>query len=95
MYVRQWPVLNTRLGWSLFNLTFISFYQNFLLMGLAAPAWVAAAAPTSDINMLDFMAALTFLTLVFLETVADNQQEDFQSSKKQLAAENRQGNRLV
>ena len=88
-YVRQWPVLNTKVGWSLFNLIFISFYQNFLLMGIAAPAWIAAATLNTDINVLDFMAAVTFLALIFVETVADNQQEDFQNSKKQLAAEKR------
>ena len=88
VYVRQWPVLNTRPGWSLFNLLFISLYQNYLLLGLAAPAWVAAAASATNphINLVDWLAALTFLALVAVETVADNQQEDFQNAKKQLAS---------
>ena len=88
VYVRQWPVLNTRPGWSLFNLLFISLYQNYLLLGLAAPAWVAAAASATNphINLVDWLAALTFLALVAVETVADNQQEDFQNTKKQLAS---------
>ena len=58
-------------------------------MGIASPAWIAAATLNADINVLDFMAAVTFLALIFVETVADNQQEDFQNSKKQLAAEKR------
>jgi len=79
-YVRAWPVLNTQLGWTLFNLTFISLYQNFLLLSLALPALYCARSSAS-LNSLDLMVSLTFLVLVVLETLADNQQENFQNEK--------------
>jgi len=82
VYVRKWPVLNTRLGWSAFNLIFISFYQNFLLLGTVAPSLVVAASGNTDLNVIDYLAAISFMTLFALETFADNQQEDFQNSKK-------------
>ena len=79
-YVRQWPGLNTGLGWTVFNLTFISLYQNFLLLSLAFPALYCARS-SAPVNSLDLLVALTFLVLVLVETVADNQQEEFQNEK--------------
>ena len=80
VYVREWPVLNTRLGWTAFNLLFISFYQNFLLLSLALPALYSALSPAS-LGLLDLLISVTFLLLVLVETLADNQQEDFQNEK--------------
>ena len=78
--MREWPVLNTRLGWTAFNLLFISFYQNFLLLSLAFPALYSALSPAS-LGLLDLLISVTFLLLVLVETLADNQQEDFQNEK--------------
>ena len=78
--MREWPVLNTRLGWTAFNLLFISLYQNFLLLSLAFPALYCALSPVS-LSLLDILISVTFLLLVLVETVADNQQEDFQNEK--------------
>ena len=78
--LRQWPVLNTRLGWTLFNLSFISLYQNFLLLSLAFPALYCARSSAS-LTSLDILISLIFLGLVVVETVADNQQEEFQNEK--------------
>merc|ERR1711988_1596239 len=76
---------NTRLGWTLFNLLFISLYQNLLLLSIALPALYSAQS-VAPLNSLDLMASVTFLVLVLVETVADNQQEDFQNEKyRQLA----------
>ena len=78
--MRQWPGLNTRLGWTLFNLLFISLYQNLLLLSIALPALYSAQS-VAPLNSLDLMASVTFLVLVLVETVADNQQENFQNEK--------------
>ena len=74
--MREWPGLNTGLGWTAFNLLFISFYQNFLLLSLAFPALYCALSPVS-LGLLDLMISLTFLLLVLVETVADNQQAEW------------------
>ena len=77
-YCRQWPVLNTRIGWLVFNIVFISLYQNLLLALMALP--ILARANTS-LSVVDLALAATFLWLLLLETVADQQQYEFQTAK--------------
>jgi len=79
-YVRKWPVLNTQIGWFLFNLLFISIYQHSLLLSLTLPALPAALANT-DLNILDLAVTLTVLGLILIESVADQQQEEYQNEK--------------
>lgn len=79
-YVRKWPVLNTSVGWFLFNLLFISVYQHLLLLALALPALPALLADTA-VNTLDMAVTVTILVLILIETVADQQQEEFQNEK--------------
>lgn len=45
---------------------------------------MAAVDNTNDVNNIDLLASATFLALVVIETVADNQQEDFQNTKYSL-----------
>jgi steroid 5-alpha reductase family enzyme len=75
---------------SIFNLTFISFYQNFLLLLITAPSIAAANAISNynatspardDLNKLDAIAAFFFLAAVIIESLADNEQFAFQSEK--------------
>ena len=63
--MRQWPVLNTRAGWTLFNLVFISVYQNLLLLGLALPALLAAARP-APLSLADLWLATVWLALLLM-----------------------------
>ena len=79
-YVRKWPVLNTSIGWSLFNLLFISLYQHLLLLSIVLPAVPALLADT-PLNTLDLAVTITVLALVIIESVADQQQEEFQNEK--------------
>jgi len=78
--VRAWPLLNTNIGWFLFNLIFICFYQNILLLLLAVPT-VACLHSERPLNFIDFGASVTFLVLLTVESYADQQQFDFQSLK--------------
>ena len=73
-------MLNTRIGWLVFNIVFISLYQNLLLALLAPPILPAARANTS-LSVVDLALAATFLWLLLLETVADQQQYEFQTAK--------------
>jgi steroid 5-alpha reductase family enzyme len=64
--------------WHLFNLTFISTYQTFLLLGICLPIYFE---PQNSLDWTDgISASLCFLFLVG-ETVADQQQWNFQSLK--------------
>ena len=66
-----------------FNFSFISAYQNVLLLLLAMPvALVAPTEMTRDLNLMDLVATLVFLVAIVGETVADEQQWLFQTEKK-------------
>jgi steroid 5-alpha reductase family enzyme len=80
-HVRQFPVLRTRLGWTLFDLVFICAVQNVLLLWIALPIVDAHDAP-HRVGMWDWLLAAAFILLVALETYADQTQWDFQAEKK-------------
>ena len=84
-------VLKNPIAWMIFNASFISFYQNFLLMFTAAPsyvAWTMATDPSCSmhakpLNMfgLDGVATIMVITFIIIESIADNQQYAFQTEK--------------
>lgn len=85
--LRQNPLLHGRFRWALFNLFFISIYQNTLILLFTLPVLVAWQGADSPLNSLDYLAAGLFLALVIFETVADQQQWNFQQEKhRRLAA---------
>jgi len=80
----RWAFLRTKMaGWQfwLFNLFFIVIYQNILLFLITLPAWVAFDHRT-PLNGLDIVLAVVFLAFLVGETVADQQQWNFQAWKK-------------
>jgi steroid 5-alpha reductase family enzyme len=84
--LRQNPVLKGRIRFGLFNLLFISFYQNFLIMLFSTPLLMAAKYNDSPLNWLDILAASLMLLFLVIETVADNQLYRFQTIKKKMTA---------
>jgi steroid 5-alpha reductase family enzyme len=84
-------MLKHPLAWSLFNLVFISFYQNFLLLLIVAPsfvAWTMVQDPSCRGELAEFrvwgldgLATVLLLVSLVIETVADNQQYRFQTEK--------------
>lgn len=88
----RWPILrkmmNPFLFWVVFNITFIAFYQNFLLWLIAIPIYeVMQGSP--HIAHWDILLAIIFLLLLAVETVADQQQWVFQNLKYSLTPEER------
>ena len=69
-----------------FNLVFIVAYQNGLLFLITMPAYLAWLHP-SPIGLLDVVLATCFLACLVGETVADQQQWNFQQSKKRQIAD--------
>ncbi len=84
-HVRQWPVLNTKAGWALFNLLFISLYQNILLLWITLPI-VAVDGAHHGLGPWDVLLAAVFLGLVAFETYVDQTQWNFQNEKKRRRA---------
>jgi steroid 5-alpha reductase family enzyme len=80
----RWAVLRGRMsGWQfqLFNLFFITIYQNVLLFLICLPAFTAYENQ-GGFGVLDLLATLVFLAFLVGETLADQQQWDFQQWKK-------------
>jgi steroid 5-alpha reductase family enzyme len=80
----RWKVLRERLtGWrfQLFNLFFITVYQNLILLLICLPA-LTAREHQGGFGVLDVVAAVVFLGLLLGETVADQQQWRFHQWKK-------------
>ncbi len=78
--VRSGPAFRKRWAWMLFDLLFISVYQNALVLMTTFPALVSmgSAAP---FGVIDIIAALAMFSFILMETIADEQQWAFQSTK--------------
>ena len=79
-HVRKMPGLGNPAMWALFDLGFISLYQNALLMGLALP--IVLLHGTGEPTLVDYAIAALYLGFVLMETIADEQQQKFQREKK-------------
>ena len=82
----RWAVLRAKKEfqphwkWMIFNLFFISIYQNALVLMITFPALVLMNV-TVPFGWVDALAAVLMLGFVVYETVADEQQWAFQTAK--------------
>ncbi len=83
----RWAVLKERpefqpaWRWTAFNFLFISGYQNILILLFTLPTIVALQNNQTPLGLLDYTAAVLMLCFVVFETIADQQQWNFQSKK--------------
>lgn len=90
-----WALLKNRWVLLIFNIVFISLIQNWLLFWIATPSLVAWSASmkaihcadqypdfSADLNSFDGIASILFLTALVIESIADNQQFNFQAKKR-------------
>ena len=73
--------------WVLFNLLFISFYQNALVLGICLPSLVVMES-SAAFGIIDLFALAFALIFLFLETSADEVQWKFHQEKARLLKEN-------
>jgi len=88
-----WKILQNKFVMILFNLFFISIYQNYLLLYIATPSLVAwtyvmesmhcssNGSEDTTLNIIDGIAIFLFVSALIVETIADNQQYNFQQRK--------------
>jgi steroid 5-alpha reductase family enzyme len=79
--LREKPELKGKLRWFLFNLFFISFYQNGLLLLITLPLLVALKGTDTPLGWLDYLASALILFFIVIETIADQQQWVYQGEK--------------
>jgi steroid 5-alpha reductase family enzyme len=88
----RWAVLRARMApwqFQLFNVGFITIYQNAILLLITLPAYTALQH-RSSFGPLDVVFTVLFLAFLVGETVADQQQWSFQQAKKAAIAAGRE-----
>ncbi len=79
--LRQKPELKGKVRWFFFNLFFISFYQQGLLLLITLPALIALRGSETPLGLLDYLSAALFIFFLVIETIADQQQWNYQQEK--------------
>ena len=88
----RWPILRAKKEfqphwkWMLFNLFFISIYQNVLVLLTTMPALVLMGVD-APFGWIDGFAAILMFSFILYETIADEQQWKFQSAKWKMIRE--------
>jgi steroid 5-alpha reductase family enzyme len=77
--IRTWPVFRSKAMWVLFSFGFISTFQMLLLWAQTVPLLTLPVNAAPD--AVHYVQAAAFLTMLTVETVADQQQWVFQQSK--------------
>ena len=86
VYLRSQKIFQPRWKWMLFNFFFISLYQNLIVLLITIPA-LASVGSEAELNRLDFLAIGLFVGSLLLETIADEQQNKFQTAKRKMIKE--------
>ena len=81
-HLRDTPLLKGRLRFGLFNLLFISVYQNIVILLFSSPLLMAALNNDKSLIFTDILAATFMLLFIITESVADNQLFRFHREKK-------------
>ena len=88
----RWQVLRTnkylssRLAWAFFDLFFISIYQNTLVLAMCLPS-LASMDSVSAFGAFDYIAFSGAILFLLLETIADEQQMFFHTTKRRMLKE--------
>lgn len=83
LVLRKKKILSNKIAWMLFDLFFISIYQNGLVLAMTLPA-VAIMNSTASFGVFDIIVALIVLAFLVIETISDEQQWKFYSKKHEL-----------
>ena len=80
VYLRSQKPFTNKIVWGIFDLGFISIWQNIVVLGITLPA-VAIMSSNAPLNALDIIAGILMLGALIYEIIADRQQNDFQVKK--------------
>ncbi len=86
----RWIYLKNKItnpaAWQAFNLSFIAGYQHIQVLLITLPACAVLLEGSEHPGLTDLFLALLFLSLLAVETVADEQMWRFQQEKKRRTA---------
>ena len=86
-FMRETKVLKGRLRFSIFNLLFISVYQNIGIFLFSSPLLLAAIFPDKHLTVIDLLAGFLMLAFIITESIADKQLFKFHQEKKNIGKE--------
>jgi steroid 5-alpha reductase family enzyme len=85
----RWTILHKKIphpfAWTLFNLFFIALYQQLLFICFTLPLFIMSQNPNAMITIPTIIALIFVLAFLSIETIADQQQYEFQQAKYGLA----------
>ena len=81
--LREKPGLKSRPVWALFDLFFISIYQNALVLAICIPSLVAMDSDL-PLGAVDYIAASAAFLFLLIEAIADEQQMAFHTTKRRM-----------
>lgn len=84
--LRQTKYLKNPIAWAMFNLLFISIYQNALVLATCLPA-LACMGSLEPLGVIDYVAIFASLGFLLLELAADEQQMAFHTTKNNMLRE--------
>ena len=84
--LRKNSILKNRFLWALFDLFFISIYQNLIVLAICLPA-LACVGSTATFGLFDYIASISAALFLVIELIADEQQWKFHETKKALLKE--------
>ena len=80
VYLRKQKGFQNKFVWGVFDLFFISIFQNVVVLGITLPA-LAIMSKDTPLNILDIAAGILMFGALLYEVVADRQQNSFQTKK--------------
>ena len=80
VYLRKQKGFSNKFIWAIFDLLFISMFQNIVVLGITLPA-LAIMSSDASVNVLDIIAGVLMAGALLYEVIADKQQNSFQTKK--------------
>ena len=80
IYLRKQKGFQNKFVWGIFDLLFISMFQNVVVLGITLPA-LAIMSSDAPVNILDIVAGVLMAGSLLYEVIADKQQNEFQTKK--------------
>ena len=84
--LRKNKYLSNKFAWGAFDLLFISLYQNVLVLLICLPSFVTMTSGAS-LGTFDYLAIGFALLFLMIETIADEQQMAFHTTKRKMLNE--------
>ena len=80
IYLRKQKGFQNKFVWAIFDLLFISIFQNIVVLAISLPA-LAIMESNAALNALDIVAGVLMAAALLYEVIADRQQNTFQVKK--------------